>query len=319
MLQASCKLLMFVHLYLLSCNYFWMLCEGIYLHTLIVVAVFAEKQHLLWYYLLGWGEWNSSSTETQANVQKQRCHGFLIGLLDCRISTCAHCASFSSSTLLLQRHVRARVVLQSLSKHFLKCPLVFFWNVLMYWLTFVYCVIRWGDVLTDVGSALTRRCCTSSTDPSALRWWWDQNTWVQIYSPALLIFCWNVVEGGLKAGKQDTCSFQMEWDQFQTLFQQVSSQDFSVVTVTMDGLSMASPSWSWRLNHYFSTSRGCHGYARSTSCIRSLLPRRVGSILCQLVLGSHVAPVWPHYPFHHPQLLSSSTCYFAPTGLVKKV
>lgn len=33
-----------------------MLCEGIYLHTLIVVAVFAEKQHLMWYYLLGWGE-----------------------------------------------------------------------------------------------------------------------------------------------------------------------------------------------------------------------------------------------------------------------
>lgn len=54
--QVSCKLLMFIHLYLLSCNYFWMLCEGIYLHTLIVVAVFAEKQHLIWYYLLGWGK-----------------------------------------------------------------------------------------------------------------------------------------------------------------------------------------------------------------------------------------------------------------------
>ncbi|XP_033836956.1 calcitonin gene-related peptide type 1 receptor-like [Periophthalmus magnuspinnatus] len=53
--SVSCKLLMFIHLYLLSCNYFWMLCEGIYLHTLIVVAVFAEKQHLVWYYLLGWG------------------------------------------------------------------------------------------------------------------------------------------------------------------------------------------------------------------------------------------------------------------------
>ncbi|XP_056226299.1 calcitonin gene-related peptide type 1 receptor-like isoform X1 [Seriola aureovittata] len=52
---VSCKLVMFVHMYLMSCNYFWMLCEGIYLHTLIVVAVFAEKQHLIWYYLLGWG------------------------------------------------------------------------------------------------------------------------------------------------------------------------------------------------------------------------------------------------------------------------
>ncbi|CAL8289099.1 unnamed protein product [Lota lota] len=52
---VSCNVIMLIHLYLMTCNYFWMLCEGIYLHTLIVVAVFAEKQHLLWYYLLGWG------------------------------------------------------------------------------------------------------------------------------------------------------------------------------------------------------------------------------------------------------------------------
>uniref|UniRef100_A0A4W5K8B8 Calcitonin receptor-like a n=1 Tax=Hucho hucho TaxID=62062 RepID=A0A4W5K8B8_9TELE len=51
----NCKVSVFIHLYLFGCNYFWMLCEGIYLHTLIVVAVFAEKQHLMWYYLLGWG------------------------------------------------------------------------------------------------------------------------------------------------------------------------------------------------------------------------------------------------------------------------
>uniref|UniRef100_A0A8C5HUS7 G-protein coupled receptors family 2 profile 2 domain-containing protein n=1 Tax=Gouania willdenowi TaxID=441366 RepID=A0A8C5HUS7_GOUWI len=50
-----CKVLHFFHMYMLGCNYFWMLCEGIYLHTLIVVAVFAEEQHLHWYYLLGWG------------------------------------------------------------------------------------------------------------------------------------------------------------------------------------------------------------------------------------------------------------------------
>lgn len=55
-LQVGCKVLHFFHMYMLSCNYFWMLCEGIYLHTLIVVAVFAEEQHLHWYYLLGWGE-----------------------------------------------------------------------------------------------------------------------------------------------------------------------------------------------------------------------------------------------------------------------
>ncbi|KAL7890669.1 hypothetical protein AOLI_G00001450 [Acnodon oligacanthus] len=52
---VSCKVASFIHLYIQGCMYFWMLCEGIYLHTLIVVAVFAEKQHLMWYYLLGWG------------------------------------------------------------------------------------------------------------------------------------------------------------------------------------------------------------------------------------------------------------------------
>nr|XP_009934469.1 PREDICTED: calcitonin receptor [Opisthocomus hoazin] len=51
----SCKVLQFFHQYMLGCNYFWMLCEGIYLHTLIVVAGFAEEQLLHWYYLLGWG------------------------------------------------------------------------------------------------------------------------------------------------------------------------------------------------------------------------------------------------------------------------
>uniref|UniRef100_A0A8C8VNG0 Calcitonin receptor n=1 Tax=Pelusios castaneus TaxID=367368 RepID=A0A8C8VNG0_9SAUR len=52
---VSCKVLQFFHQYMMGCNYFWMLCEGIYLHTLIVVAVFAEEQRLHWYYLLGWG------------------------------------------------------------------------------------------------------------------------------------------------------------------------------------------------------------------------------------------------------------------------
>lgn len=60
-LQVSCKVCSFIHLYILGCMYFWMLCEGIYLHTLIVVAVFAEKQRLIWYYLLGWGECAVSS------------------------------------------------------------------------------------------------------------------------------------------------------------------------------------------------------------------------------------------------------------------
>ncbi|KAJ8358775.1 hypothetical protein SKAU_G00153000 [Synaphobranchus kaupii] len=50
----GCKVLSFLNFYTLSSNYFWMLCEGIYLHTLIIVAVFAEEQQPGWYFILGW-------------------------------------------------------------------------------------------------------------------------------------------------------------------------------------------------------------------------------------------------------------------------
>uniref|UniRef100_A0A6Q2YQY3 Calcitonin receptor n=1 Tax=Esox lucius TaxID=8010 RepID=A0A6Q2YQY3_ESOLU len=51
----GCKILTVLNLYMFGTNYFWMLCEGIYLHTLIVVTVFVGEQQLGWYYLLGWG------------------------------------------------------------------------------------------------------------------------------------------------------------------------------------------------------------------------------------------------------------------------
>ncbi|KAL1249224.1 hypothetical protein QQF64_020229, partial [Cirrhinus molitorella] len=53
--QVGCKLLASVMHYTYCSSYFWMLCEGIYLHTLIIVAVFVGEQQLGWYYVLGWG------------------------------------------------------------------------------------------------------------------------------------------------------------------------------------------------------------------------------------------------------------------------
>ncbi|XP_077866973.1 calcitonin gene-related peptide type 1 receptor-like [Saccoglossus kowalevskii] len=52
--QVSCKILNVMMQYFWTSNYYWMLCEGIYLHTLIVVAVFSDRNRLIWYYLLGW-------------------------------------------------------------------------------------------------------------------------------------------------------------------------------------------------------------------------------------------------------------------------
>lgn len=52
---VSCKVLAVLTQYTATSNYFWMLCEGIYLHTLIIVAVFVGEQQLFWYYIVGWG------------------------------------------------------------------------------------------------------------------------------------------------------------------------------------------------------------------------------------------------------------------------
>lgn len=52
---VSCKILAVLTQYASTSIYFWMLCEGIYLHALIIVAVFVGEQQLFWYYVLGWG------------------------------------------------------------------------------------------------------------------------------------------------------------------------------------------------------------------------------------------------------------------------
>lgn len=51
---AGCKFLFILTKYTRATNYLWMLCEGFYLHKLIVAA-FAEQRNLRLYYLIGWG------------------------------------------------------------------------------------------------------------------------------------------------------------------------------------------------------------------------------------------------------------------------
>ncbi|XP_063840874.1 calcitonin gene-related peptide type 1 receptor-like isoform X2 [Scylla paramamosain] len=50
-----CQALHVVLQYFLVSNYFWMFCEGLYLHTLLVVAFVAEDRIMKWFFLLGWG------------------------------------------------------------------------------------------------------------------------------------------------------------------------------------------------------------------------------------------------------------------------
>ncbi|KAF8767821.1 Calcitonin gene-related peptide type 1 like protein [Argiope bruennichi] len=53
--ELPCQILhVLVHYFLVS-NYLWMFCEGLYLHTLLIVAFVAEDKLLKWFYLIGWG------------------------------------------------------------------------------------------------------------------------------------------------------------------------------------------------------------------------------------------------------------------------
>nr|XP_027201108.1 calcitonin receptor-like isoform X2 [Dermatophagoides pteronyssinus] len=49
-----CQALHVVLHYFLVCNYFWMFCEGLYLHTILVNAFVTEEKILKWFYMIGW-------------------------------------------------------------------------------------------------------------------------------------------------------------------------------------------------------------------------------------------------------------------------
>lgn len=53
-MQVGCKILHVLLHYFLVSNYFWMFCEGLYLHTVLVVAFVTENSIMRWFHLIGW-------------------------------------------------------------------------------------------------------------------------------------------------------------------------------------------------------------------------------------------------------------------------
>ncbi|XP_034144540.1 parathyroid hormone/parathyroid hormone-related peptide receptor isoform X1 [Esox lucius] len=52
---VGCKVAVTLFLYLLATNYYWILVEGLYLHSLIFMTFFSDRKYLWGFTLIGWG------------------------------------------------------------------------------------------------------------------------------------------------------------------------------------------------------------------------------------------------------------------------
>lgn len=58
--QVGCKVVVTLFLYFLATNHYWILVEGLYLHSLIFMAFLSNKSYLWVLIIIGWGEHRAS-------------------------------------------------------------------------------------------------------------------------------------------------------------------------------------------------------------------------------------------------------------------
>lgn len=59
--QIGCKVTVLLFIYFLATNYYWILVEGLYLHSLIFMAFRSDSRYLWGLILIGWGRWQKYS------------------------------------------------------------------------------------------------------------------------------------------------------------------------------------------------------------------------------------------------------------------
>lgn len=54
--QVGCKVTVLLFIYFLATNYYWILVEGLYLHSLIFMAFRSDSKYLWGFTFIGWGK-----------------------------------------------------------------------------------------------------------------------------------------------------------------------------------------------------------------------------------------------------------------------
>lgn len=54
--QVNCKAAIAFFQYSVLANFYWLLVEGMYLQTLLLLTFTSDKRYIWWYILIGWGE-----------------------------------------------------------------------------------------------------------------------------------------------------------------------------------------------------------------------------------------------------------------------